>query len=382
MKKQKQKQEEEKLKEEQEEVQQHILRGMNYSDYKQLNLLSDYYQIDEGEKVVHVPYHFKKGSQLLDCAYRSPDSSFFSPAVLSSFKSDLNRIPPGFDAELDLRVDDYEGIQPESLTKKLADEGKISKYESGFGRRKSTFTGIFLAIIGVAVLFLISYFTVKKALGDDENGRIISEILEDVASVLIWEAITVLFVAPTEDDTLGDESMKKIRQLNFYDKEGKLISSLPFGTKKRGRVIPPFRDTFEMLVRLSLLVAGSALLALSFSHLFRVITYTAFPEEGMGTAERWVGGAINVVEMVLLFGAGMGTYKTYLGSSKFHWAYAITMMILTTLFAFSVYGYANEAFGKGTSNSVHNFVVSILDLVFCLISTGAYFLQGKRPKKN
>ena len=235
---------------------------------REIELLKKYYDIDEEKKVVTIPRKFEKASDLIDDKIINKKNYIIDHDVLADMTSTLRRIPVGYTVNYELHINDYEDYDPKRIVESFNDSLELNNYNLARENRKKILMAAIFLITGLSILFGVMVAKSNKVFENISNGDVFSEVFDIFAWVFIWEFITVLFLSPSEMEINSRLFRLKVRMVDFYDEDEKLVASIETGT-----TYFDWEDErkLEKIAKTSLLVSGGAFIAFGFKGVFENI---------------------------------------------------------------------------------------------------------------
>lgn len=195
------------------------------NNQEHIALLRKYYEYDEETRTFTVPVTYSKASEILDDNVRDfKHHPRFKKEALEEISDILHSLPSSTKADVHLLIEDYEGIEPSVLLSSFNEAILLNQHRSRLEQRKSGFTAAILAIVGMIILFFYVFGKIHNWYGSGEGTLgydFATEVLNVVAWVFLWEAVTVLFLNPNDYRSMNAGLFLKINELGFYDASGK-----------------------------------------------------------------------------------------------------------------------------------------------------------------
>lgn len=297
------------------------------SAQRRLDVLSYYYPIDEERRLIDVTLHYDKASDILATEVGSKERPLVSADFLSKIGTIFDGLPSGYSVDLSLDIADYEGYDPKALMGAFNDALEINHYRSEKGRKRKWLSATIMVLIGIAILFIMGTGSVNGWFGDGENASLISEVLDIAGWVFIWEAVSVLFLSPSETMTLGLMLARRLHELRFY-KHG---SEEPLEKEDRKALLANWRDDkpAKRAGDWLLLISGSAFFAFGIAYCFNSLMALFTMDLGLDAAQTTWYVVIVVLVSVLYILGGIGGTSRYIGKGplyRFSGIYAIFLL--------------------------------------------------------
>ena len=348
-------------------------KSVSYEE-REANMLSRYFTIDKSKKSRTINLFFDSADELLENSHQSEDCRFFSPDVRNEIQSDLSKRPSTYKANIILHVKDYGGREPEVLNTKLNDSFSRMGYSHQDSRKNTWFAATRLALFGLATLYLRYFLQSEGYLNDQTTNReIIKELRDTTATVFIWEAISILFVTPSEDTFANISSVRKIRSISFADQEGNIKLVYSFG-KAKGNYRP--WASFRRGARVGLLVAGGGLWGMGFTRLLSRISTIIHPEgllekpslAGRDAAVRLTVYTIACATFILAcFFAGVGAFNLYNHSTRFRTLAIIGDVLIAGIFGLGLFAEIHDGDIKLIIQCGFTFLFLIISIISSLL---------------
>lgn len=331
---------------------------------RQLDLIEKRFEVDEEKKIIIVPLRFEKVSDVLDTEVGNKAYPRFKKDVLEKVKEVVDEFPINFKTEVRFDIKDYEGYDPKVVMESFNETLELGQYLSHKKRRGNWLTAAGLILAGVIVLFVMAAGKTNSWFGDSLNESIITEIIDISAWVFIWEAVTILFVEPTEERTTAAKLRQKIGFISFYNGDEKLtieaVDEIYKHWKDEGKV--------KHFGKACLLGASMAFIGMGFFTIYS--TYSSISsQENMAAGTIAVTIVVAVISILLHFIAGFAGIQKYLGKDKgiarFVGPYSIFMLCVVVLLVIVC---AASGDTKGLVSSISSSAISLFYI-------GGYFID-------
>lgn len=136
--------------------------NLSSQSIRQLEVLGKYYEIDHKNKIVKIPFHYKKVSDLIDTHIVVKENPVFKNDLLKDISYLLHRIPDGYKIDVDLHIDDYEGYSPELISGSITDWFEMFHYDVMRKNKEKSSTVIKLVLIGILSFSLLLFMNAIK----------------------------------------------------------------------------------------------------------------------------------------------------------------------------------------------------------------------------
>lgn len=341
---------------------------------RQIELLEKYYVVDREKKEITIDLHFDKASDLLIDA--GGKENIFNTEVIEKIKSISEKFPISFKVNVNLHINDYGKIDVEELNEKFKNSLELSQYRA---RREKSFKwllGTILVLLGVILLFLNIVGKTHDWFGDETNTEIITEIIDIAAWVFVWEAVTMVFLEPTEETTLSIKFRKRLSSLNYLNKKGELVLS-----KRSNELFSEWIEegNINRIGKGLLLFSSAAFLAMSFYSYYSIYSLILeFNAEGSDlTIELLtIGICANVLFGFIELLAGLSGFAKYTHKdgrlSKLHSVFAVWLLI------YVIYSIIFSSL-RGTPS---NIITTVFSSIFAILYVLSWLIDYSNQKRN
>ncbi len=341
---------------------------------RQIELLKKYYEIDEEKKLVKVKLAYQKASELFANDFSSKDYPEFNPEILSRVSQIIAHIPLGYKIDLQFAIKDYEGYEAKKLLESFNDAIEMSHYSTLSEGKKSGLQIALLLIAGIICLVLKNTGEGAGWFGEGSTKELISEIIDITGWVFVWEAVSIIFLSPSEERARAIRFRTRIESISFIERENNEILS----NEKCDKIFEQWAEENKLkkLSREMLLVAGSAFIAIAISSLIANATVYFDPSNQYSPLYITLGIALSLVSFFTMSIAGIGAISRYLGHGPFQkfvgFFAVICLLVSITSIVFSFLGEANN----GTNWKM--FATGVFSLVFYVLYALGWALNSKK----
>ena len=246
--------------------------------------LSEYYSLDEKNKVFEIPLHYEKASDLFIGNVEYLDKPKISDETTNSMAEMLDDIPEGYKADFSVTIDDYQNIPSSKILQGIIDA--LTFRHLRFvqeNTRKGIKVGL-LMFIGASFILLKTYGIIFDWWGDGTvNSDMLTYILDIFGCVLIWESVYALFVDRSEEIDFERAISRKVHSIRLYDENNEGILAQE---DSRNIMSIMSRNKRKLISNHMLLLSGFSLLALAVSDLLTMVSIlvngTWIPEDAPG----------------------------------------------------------------------------------------------------
>ncbi len=341
---------------------------------QQIELLKKYYEIDEEHKVVKVTLAYEKASELFVTDYASEEHPEFKREILERVSEILSRIPLDYKIDLSFAIDDYEGYDPDKLLESFNDLVEMNHFGALIDNKKKGLKIALLLVAGIISLVLMINGSAGGWFGEGSNKDLVTEIIDIVGWVFIWEAVSIMFLSPNEEKLRSVKLKTRVNSIDFKDgNTGKTL--IKEASSKAFQSLAGESNTKKASKRL-LLISGSGFLAVSTSTLISGVRDLVTNGSDYNTVV-----IISYLAFILIFSgfmilSGIGAISSYLDKGPLKKAvpyFAITNMVIGLIGI--IFSFVNTS-GAGNWKLVVSGIISFV--LFLLYGIG--WLLGFKKK--
>ena len=239
---------------------------LNAKVARQIEILQKYYDIDVENRIINFCLYYEKASDiLLNDVVTLGDAPRFNNDVLRRISEVLDTFPIEFKVNLSLRIDDYEGYDPDALLSSLKDALEMFKYAIYKDKGLRWLTSAMLVFVSMSLIIFRLFMAGKELI--DASGMFY-EMLDIIAWVFLWEAVTIMFLTPGEIREISFKLMRRLLSISVQDKDGKTLVIIE-SQKLEEEGLQETKK--EKLGRIFMLVGGTAFITLAVSYLVTFI---------------------------------------------------------------------------------------------------------------
>ena len=331
---------------------------------RQLELLKQRYDVDEENKIISISLRYDKVSDIVMTNVGKKEYPQFDPSVFESLENLFDDFPMNYQAEIKFDIVDYEGFEPNKIMTSFNDSLELTQYSARRHRKNKWLIATSMTLVGVVFLFLLAMGQINGWFGEGVNKEVITEIIDIIGCVFIWESIYFLFMEPTQQATLALKMRQKIAYVSFYKNEEMLER------ESEKEIFENWHEEskFKVLARGLLLCSSAAFIAIAFFTLCTLIS--ALSDIGkFSPLGITVFTVLAVFSVIFDFFAGLGGLSKYIGKddwlSKTVGPLAIVMTVLMI---------ANIVIASVT-NTWTGLAPSISSLVINVFYVSGYFID-------
>lgn len=280
---------------------------------RQLATLKHYFKIDEKNRIVTIPLHYKKVSEIFDINLDSKEHPFVKREFLVTISSILHSIPIEFLIDVDVKIDDYEGYNPTIILDSIKDAFELFHYDVIKEKTRSNLKVAILIFLGVTILAWLFYLCSKKLIGPtgDPTHDTVHELVYTVGAVVLWEAVYIIFLPDDEYKDVSYYLLWRMNSLRLLDKKSNILKETNVINMNNSWMIETKK---EKRARYFLLLSGTTLVCLS------VIKIRDIVENIILHQNEWSIYLITpLAVLIVIFGfiAGLGAISYYRDKGPF-----------------------------------------------------------------
>lgn len=180
---------------------------------KAVERLRRYYPYDEATRTFTIQLHYQRMDEILVDSHIVTSSPKIDPEKLLDVLNLIREIPNGYYADLQLTVDDCQGIDKDVVLRAIADAASERNYIGDNERKSNVIKAGILTVVGVLAI-LVAYVGSDLRLWGDTDSitySIVTGFLNVFATVFIWEAVGVVVLN-------GNKPLKDFQRLLRHSK--------------------------------------------------------------------------------------------------------------------------------------------------------------------
>lgn len=314
---------------------------MNNMETRENLLLQKYYDVDEENKIITISLKYDSVTDIVDNSLDS-DIYVIKTDVISNVNEHLKNIPAIYKTEVNITITDDTEYDKEKLVESFEDIIEMNHYSlERENKRKWVLTTV-LILVGIIILFFNVVAKANSWYGTNETTmNIASEVFDICAWVFVWEAVTVMFLTPTELPFNSNKFKLRVKKVSFYDNKLNEFGTLKFDIKNLKWDSIKRIDVFSHRL---FLIGGAMLIGVGFCGLIRNISLIAPGiEEIKGEDDVtlnliafFIALAISFLTNIFEIIAGISTLSNYLGRGPFRRRGKYFTYILVFLIAMSL----------------------------------------------
>ncbi len=276
---------------------------------RQIELLKKKYEIDDEAKIMHISLDYDKVSDLFLNQVGYNGYHEISNDVIDTISNSLGKVPLGYKANIEFRIQDYENYKAETVMESLNDSFE-EKHYNGYGEsRKKSLQIAFLLLAGILLLILKVSVNNTTWIQDGMAKEIFLEIIEISGWVFIWESVSILFLSPSEEHIRSIRYKRKLNSISFLDKENNMVFS-----ESSQAIFASWLEEQKIhkVEKYALLIGGTGLMGVGFSSIISGIATANsmnWNEERTATITAFITAIMIAIFYILSGLAAISTYS-------------------------------------------------------------------------
>ena len=292
-------------------------KPLNMKVARQIEILQKYYDIDVDNRVINFVLYYEKASDILvNDVTTLGDAPRFNNDVLRRVSEILDSFPVEFKVNLSLQIDDYEGYHPDALLESLKDALEMFNYAVYRDKGLRWLMSAIMVFVSMTILYL-RLFAGDKGLINTEG--MLYEMLDIIAWVFLWQAVTIMFLTPNEYRSISFKIMRRLLSVSFLDKDKNTLVKAESNKLEEEWLHETKR---EKVGRIFMLIAGTAYITIAVWNFVDIFTNisSAIGSLSAGDNFGWVDfifAGIALVSVVIYAIGGIGAISTHCGKGPF-----------------------------------------------------------------
>ena len=191
-------------------------------------LMKKRFDVDEENKIVKLDLHYESVDEVLD-EHLDTKVASFNREKFAAIQDIVSDFPLEYKVDVGIKIDDYKQYRPEEIMDGFKDAVELTLFSGTKEHRKKWIQITFLLIAGILVLYLIGRGILGTWTGMQESTQeVFREVLDITAWVFIWQAVSLMFLTPTEERLIYLTLAKRINDICLYDKDYNLLMKETF----------------------------------------------------------------------------------------------------------------------------------------------------------
>lgn len=227
------------------------------------------FDVDEENKIVKLNLQYDRAGELLE-EHLETKVATFNREKFGTMKDIVSDFPVEYKADLNIKINDYEGIGADDMLESFDDAVALTVISGTRAHRKKWIQIILLLIGGILVLYLLARGLLGEWTGLAQTTQdVLKEVFDISAWVFVWQAVSLMFLTPTQERLVYLTLAKRIHRVNLLDKNNKVLATEIYNeahsndfSEKRSQAIAKYM----------LLVSGAAFFAVGVTHFVDLIT--------------------------------------------------------------------------------------------------------------
>lgn len=346
-------------------------KRIDLSTNHQIALLEKYYDVDRTKKEINVKLYYDKASELLNFSVGDIGKEMFDNSVLEKITEITDQFPSDYRANIIFVVTDFEGYTVELLNEKLIDIIDINNFKIIKNRKYTWLTAAILVLVGFVLLLTLGMARHFNWFGDGIKKEVFEEMLNITSWVFIWQAVTILFLQPSNLSKIGFKIIRSINSVSFMDKNLNYLSKL-----SKDDVIENWESDSrtKSYRKVLLLVSSTAIFALGLYKLSQIIVDLITVDKMDGLS--FLSYMVDVILILSYTFAGLAGFYKYLNKNKFRKFAKFFSVILGLVILFSIVG-------SIISFQVNTLISNLISLlVYGVYIFSIYAPDSKKIKEN
>lgn len=183
---------------------------------KELDLYKKYYEVDDEKKLIRFTLHYDCASDLVEKEVSSKEKPLIKYEILEKITTLIRSLPETYRADVTLDIKDLEGYDKQLLMDAFKDSIEFSHYRSEKQVKKNWVLASVFVLVGLIILLVAAFLGSSSwEWISSTNGAVFKEILDIAAWVFIWEAVSILFISPTEESVVENALRIRLHSLTI-----------------------------------------------------------------------------------------------------------------------------------------------------------------------
>lgn len=221
---------------------------------RQLEIIGRYYDVDIENRLITIKLHYAKASEILEEGIDSKHPILKSD-LLERISEIISTFPVDFRSYVSIQIDDYENYDYKDIMGSFKDNMELFHYSVRKETNKRWISAAIFFSVSAILLAIRLFLGTKNYL---DTNSMVYEMMDIIAWVFLWEAVTVLFLNPGELKEISTKIGRRIVKTSFLDEKGNVLTEI-----KRNELVSNWiEDTkLENGGRTLLIIAGALIFA-------------------------------------------------------------------------------------------------------------------------
>ncbi|MGM9970907.1 MAG: hypothetical protein ACI35W_00685 [Anaeroplasmataceae bacterium] len=300
---------------------------------RRIELLKKYYPVDEQNKIITIKLHYNSVYDLLDYQVGDDQCKMFNEEFLEKITSIFQKIPSGYKADIILEIDDYDVYSPKDIMGKFNDLLELISYDVVKKSKNNRLISAILILIGMIILLINTLLYEHNIYGPKEEleAVILQEFFDITSWVFIWQAVTMLFLSPSNKALQIVIITKMLNKFSLM-KNGEIVQ-----TETKDAILEKSKlDSHRLKVKKTLLlITSTTLIFFGLVYITRLFNTSAWVTDSEYQKYLVTSNIIQIVIGVIVLIIGIGGLSQYNNRNfklKFDTEVSIAIFILLFIF--------------------------------------------------
>ena len=340
---------------------------IDLSSNHQISLLEKYYDVDKEKRQINVKLYYDKASDLLDFEVGDQGKEMFNNDVFEKINKITDQFPSDYKANIIFVISDFEGYSVELLTEKLIDILDINSYQVIKARKMNWFVAAMLIFIGFSLLVTLGIAKEFNWFGSGLRKSVFEEMFDITSWVFIWQAVTILFLSPSELSKLGFKIIKRIHSFSYMNSNNEILNTIT-----NEEIVSNWENDSRIsnVRKILLLTSSTIIIALGFYN-FADELNTVLTNAENTVFDKILAIITNAIIASFFILAGIGGINKYLNKKKFVVFSKVVAVILGLIIVLGLIAFLS-------SNNFASVIKFIFNILFYIIFIISLFWPEKR----
>ena len=246
---------------------------------RQLELMKKRFDVDEENKIVTIDLYYDKVDDVLQSNLDTKVPTF-NRGKFDQIKDLISDFPSEYRSDINFKFDDYQDYKAEEVLEGFNDAVELTHYLGNKEHKKKWIQITFLLIAGILILYFLAQGVISTWFGLGEIGSsVVKEAIDITSWVFIWEAVSLMFLSPSESRVVSLTLAYKLRRVSLLDNKGNVLVSEDY---RDSYALTAKERKLRVFGKYALLISGAAFFGLGASNLINYfVTLKATIESGV-----------------------------------------------------------------------------------------------------
>ncbi len=362
------------------------LSTLSEKSKRQLAILEKYHDIDYEKRTIDLELHYKKISDILESDISTKNYPKFKREILQRASEVIDGFPIDFKVNLKLKIDDLEGYNVDEVMASFKDSLEMFHYAVYREKNRNWILASIFTVISALLLFFRIFAANNSMI--EENG-IVYEILDIIAWVFLWEAVTIIFLSPSELREISFKLARRLVSISLLNKDDEILS---FTSHEQLTLDWVDDSKKESTGRIILLISGAACFATgvvnlvsAFKDLYEFLTADMFSLGPTLIAFTIIAMLIKFLLAVLFIIGGIGAISMFSDKGpfqKFVPILAYTFLVLDTFLLALIIGSVVLEYQSSQQFDIASLLQGILSQLVTIFYFVSYLFVRTSKKKE